>query len=36
MPKTIRNIYYKELSFEKLLEAHKKARRGEKKASYFI
>ena len=28
MPKTIRNKYYKNLCFEKLMEAHKKARRG--------
>ena len=28
MPKTLRNKYYKNLTFEKLMEAHKKARRG--------
>ena len=28
MPKTIRNKYYKYLSFNRLMEAHKKARRG--------
>ena len=28
MPKTIRNKYYKYLTFEKLMEAHKKARKG--------
>ena len=28
MPKTLRNKYYENLSFEKLMEAHKKARRG--------
>ena len=28
MPKTIRNKYYKYLSFDMLMEAHKKARRG--------
>ena len=28
MPKTIRNKYYKYLTFEKLMEAHLKARRG--------
>ena len=28
MPKTLRNKYYKNLCFEKLMEAHKKARRG--------
>ena len=28
MPKTIRNKYYRNLCFEKLMEAHKKARRG--------
>ena len=30
MPKTLRNIYDKELSFENLLKAHKKARRGKR------
>lgn len=30
MPKTIRNVYDKEVSFEKLLETHKKARRGKR------
>ena len=28
MPKTIRNKYYKYLTFEKLMEAHEKARKG--------
>ena len=28
MPKTIRNKYYKALSYEKLMEAHLKARKG--------
>ena len=28
MPKTIRNQFDKYLTYEKLLEAHKKARRG--------
>ena len=28
MPKTIRNKYYKSLTYEKLLEAHKKSRKG--------
>ena len=28
MPKTLRNKYYENLSFDKLMEAHKKARRG--------
>ena len=28
MPKTLRNKYYENLSFEKLMEAHKKARKG--------
>ena len=28
MPKTIRNKYYKYLTYEKLIEAHKKARKG--------
>ena len=28
MPKTLRNKYYENLTFEKLMEAHKKARRG--------
>ena len=28
MPKTIRNKYYKYLTFDKLMEAHKKARKG--------
>lgn len=30
MPKTLRNIYNKELSFENLLKAHKKARCGKR------
>ena len=28
MPKTLRNKYYENLCFEKLMEAHKKARKG--------
>ena len=28
MPKTIRNKYYEYLTYEKLLEAHKKSRKG--------
>ena len=28
MPKTLRNKYYEKLSFDKLMEAHKKARKG--------
>ena len=28
MPKTIRNKYYKYLSYEKLLEAHNKSKKG--------
>ena len=28
MPKTIRNEYYKQLTYEKLLEAHYKSRKG--------
>ena len=36
MPKTIRNVYDKELSFEKLLQAHKKARRGKRKKKNVI
>ena len=30
MPKTIRNKYYEYLTYEKLLEAHKKSRKGTK------
>lgn len=33
MPKTIRNVYDDSVSFEKLLEAHKKARRGKREKS---
>lgn len=28
MPKTIRNLYFKYLTYEKLLEAHFKSRKG--------
>ena len=28
MPKTIRNQYYKKLTYENLMEAHKKSRKG--------
>ena len=28
MPKTIRNQYYKFLTYEKLMEAHKKSKKG--------
>jgi len=31
MPKTIRNVYDSAISFENLLKAHKKARRGKRK-----
>lgn len=34
MPKTIRNVYDKAVSFEKILVAYKKARRG-KREKYF-
>lgn len=30
MPKAIRNVYDDAISFEKLLKAHKKARRGKR------
>ncbi len=30
MPKTIKNVYENAVSFEKLLSAHKKARRGKR------
>ena len=30
MPKTIRNVYEQAISFEKLVMAHKKARRGKR------
>lgn len=36
MPKTIRNVYDGEVSFEKLLEAHKKARRGKREKKKVI
>lgn len=36
MPKTIRNVYDKEVSFEKLLEAHRKARRGKREKRNVI
>lgn len=36
MPKTIRNIYDKSVSFEKLLMAHKKARRGKREKKDVI
>lgn len=36
MPKTIRNVYDNEISFEKLLEAHKKARRGKREKKNVI
>ena len=36
MPKTIRNVYDKEVSFEKLLEAHRKARRGKREKRKVI
>lgn len=36
MPKTIRNVYDKEVSFEKLLEAHRKARRGKMYKTFKI
>ena len=36
MPKTIRNKYDKYVTFEKLLEAHKKARRGKREKRKVI
>lgn len=36
MPKTIRNVYEKNVSFEKLLLAHKKARRGKREKKDII
>lgn len=30
MPKTVKNVYDKAVSFEKLLIAHKKARKGKR------
>ena len=36
MPKTIRNVYENAVSFEKLLEAHKKARRGKREKKKVI
>lgn len=36
MPKTIRNIYEQSISFEKLLMAHKKARRGKREKKEVI
>lgn len=36
MPETIRNVYDKEVSFEKLLEAHRKARRGKREKRNVI
>jgi len=36
MPKTVRNVYDKEVSFEKLLEAHRKARRGKREKRKVI
>ena len=30
MPKTIRNVYDKAISFDKILMAHKKARKGKR------
>ena len=36
MPKTIRNVYDKEVSFEKLLEAHRKARCGKREKRNVI
>ena len=36
MPRTIRNIYEKETSFENLLKAHKKARRGKREKKSVI
>ena len=36
MPKTIRNVYEQAISFEKLLMAHKKARRGKREKKEVI
>ena len=36
MPKTIRNVYDDAVSFEKLLKAHKKARRGKREKREII
>ena len=36
MPKTIRNVYNKAVSFEKILAAHKKARRGKREKKEVI
>lgn len=36
MPKTIRNIYDKKVTFERLLDAHKKARRGKREKKEVI
>lgn len=36
MPKTIRNQFDKYLTYEKLLEAHKKARRGKNRKPELI
>ena len=36
MPKTIRNVYDKAVSFDKILKAHKKARRGKREKKDVI
>ena len=36
MPKTIRNVYDKSVSFDKILKAHKKARRGKREKKDVI
>lgn len=36
MPKTIKNVYEQAISFEKLLMAHKKARRGKREKKEVI
>ena len=36
MPKTLRNVYDENVSFEKLLQAHKKARRGKREKKNII
>lgn len=36
MPKTVRNVYDKSVSFQKLLKAHKKARRGKREKKEVI
>ncbi len=36
MPKTIRNVYEQAISFEKLVMAHKKARRGKREKKEVI